>query len=240
MHIYFIRHAQSSNNALWNNSGGSYGRVEDPELTDLGWRQAEKVAEFIQSQQENFQFDQDDIQNLKGMGITHIYSSLMTRAVSTAHCIAEKIDMPVKGWVDIHECGGIFLDDEASGMRKGLPGKTGADLAGRFPRLVLPDELGDGGWWSRPYENLDLWIGRAQKVVERLIRIHGDSDDRIVMVSHGCFFRYFLCALLNLDSENGAWFDMNNVAISRLEINGYTKRVYYLNRVDFLPKELIT
>jgi len=240
MQIFFIRHAQSTNNALWNNTGNSVGRVEDPELTDLGWRQAKAVAEYIRSQQQDYQYDQDDIQNLKGLGITHLYSSLMTRALSTAHSIAEQIHLPVRGWIDIHECGGIFLDDEISGERKGLPGKTGEELANRFPNLIIPDGLGVEGWWNRPYESQDLWIGRAQRVVERLITMHQDHNDRIALVSHGCFFRYFLCAVFNLDANDGAWFDMNNVAITRLEINGDTKRLYYLNRVDFLPKELIS
>jgi len=240
MQVYFIRHAQSSNNALWVNTGSSLGRSEDPELTDLGWKQARAAAEFISSTSGGAVQDPADIQNLNGLGITHLYSSLMTRALSTAHCIAEKIGLPVRGWVDLHECGGIYLDDEISGERVGLDGKTAEALAERFPLLQLPEGLPENGWWSRPYENRERWYGRARRVYEQLLRLHGDGDDRVALVSHGCFFRYFLCAVFGLDASDGLWFEVNNAAISRLEITPDSRRIFYLNRVDFLPREMIS
>lgn len=240
MQVYFIRHAQSSNNALWVNTGSSLGRSDDPELTDLGWRQARIVADFVNSTPGGAVQDPADIQNLNGLEITHLYSSLMTRALSTAHCIAEEIGLPVRGWVDLHECGGIYLDDEISGERVGLAGKTAKALAERFPLLQLPDGLPESGWWSRPYENQELWYGRARRVYEQLMRLHGDGDDRVALVSHGCFFRYFLCAVFGLEDSDGLWFEVNNAAISRLEITPDSRRIFYLNRVDFLPREMIS
>lgn len=39
MTLYLIRHAQSANNDLYDRTGSSLGRVEDPELTPLGGHQ---------------------------------------------------------------------------------------------------------------------------------------------------------------------------------------------------------
>jgi 2,3-bisphosphoglycerate-dependent phosphoglycerate mutase len=36
MQLYLIRHAQSTNNVLWSETGGGEGRVADPELTAVG------------------------------------------------------------------------------------------------------------------------------------------------------------------------------------------------------------
>ncbi|MCA1554236.1 MAG: histidine phosphatase family protein, partial [Chloroflexi bacterium] len=47
MQLYFIRHAQSLNNHLWDQTGDSTGRSEDPELTPTGWKQAELLAAFV-------------------------------------------------------------------------------------------------------------------------------------------------------------------------------------------------
>ena len=48
MQLYFIRHGQSTNNALWDSTSEEKVRVEDPELTDIGKKQAQHLAEYIQ------------------------------------------------------------------------------------------------------------------------------------------------------------------------------------------------
>jgi bisphosphoglycerate-dependent phosphoglycerate mutase len=47
MQLYIIRHGQSVNNALWSTTGSNENRVEDPELTEMGKRQAELVADYL-------------------------------------------------------------------------------------------------------------------------------------------------------------------------------------------------
>ena len=47
MRFYFIRHGQSENNALWDQTGSNSGRNYDPELTAIGREQAERLARFI-------------------------------------------------------------------------------------------------------------------------------------------------------------------------------------------------
>jgi len=79
MQLYFIRHAQSTNNELYESTGSSYGRNEDPELTELGIKQASALAEFLQTGNPNGGARKETA-SPKGFGLTHLYSSLMRRA----------------------------------------------------------------------------------------------------------------------------------------------------------------
>jgi len=47
MQLYFIRHAQSINNALWQENGHNNGRKADPLITEIGKQQAERVGAFL-------------------------------------------------------------------------------------------------------------------------------------------------------------------------------------------------
>ncbi len=49
MQLYYIRHGQSGNNLLWEQTGSNAGRSFDPELSPLGQQQAALVAEFIKN-----------------------------------------------------------------------------------------------------------------------------------------------------------------------------------------------
>jgi 2,3-bisphosphoglycerate-dependent phosphoglycerate mutase len=78
MTLYLIRHAQSTNNDLYDRTGSSLGRVEDPELTSLGVRQARILADYLAEGS-----DRD-----REYGFTHLYTSLMVRSVATATAVS--------------------------------------------------------------------------------------------------------------------------------------------------------
>src|SRR5215213_7908064 len=99
MQLYFIRHGQSANNALWDNTGGSKGRSEDPELTEVSRRQAALLAQYLSENGNRF-------------GFTHLYTSLMIRSVETAIAVGQSLNLPVHAWEDIHESGGIYQDQD--------------------------------------------------------------------------------------------------------------------------------
>jgi broad specificity phosphatase PhoE len=46
--------------------------------------------------------------------------------------------------------------------------------------------------------------------------------------------------LFKLPPENEHWFIMNNAAITRIDFHPDRVEVVYVNRVDFLPSELVT
>jgi 2,3-bisphosphoglycerate-dependent phosphoglycerate mutase len=242
MELYFIRHGQSENNLLWAQTGSSEGRSEDPGLTEVGSRQARRLAELLRQGDitPNAPLTDWDPQNATGFRITHLYSSLMLRAVITGDFIAEALDLPLVGWPDLHESGGIYQRDELSGERIGLPGKNRAYFEAHFPNLVLPEELGAEGWWNRPFEAQEDRPPRARRVLHELLERHGDTEHRVAMVSHGGFYNWLLHAILNLPQMDGHWFVLNNAAVSRLDFGRDAIRVAYMNRADHLSPDLIT
>jgi len=237
MQLYFIRHGQSENNALWMSTGSAKGRSEDPGLTEVGRQQAEFLAQFLRR---DVVANGRDIQNVAGFGITHLYTSLMVRAVDTGTIIARTLDLPLVAWEDLHEYGGIHLRDEQTDERIGLPGRNRAYFEEHYPDLVLPDSLGEEGWWNRPFEEPELRLPRAKRFLRDLMEKHGHTDDRVAVVSHGGFFNYLLAAILDMPGREGYRFVMNNAAISRIDFRDEDTWLVYLNRVDFLPRELIT
>ncbi len=239
MQLYFIRHGQSENNALWMSTGSHIGRNEDPGLTAVGRQQAELLAQFL-SQADPTLRQPSDFQNVAGFDITHLYTSLMVRAVATGTIVARALDLPLVAWEDLHEWGGIYLRDEQTDEPVGLPGRNRAYFEQHFPDLVLPDSLDEAGWWNRPFEEPEQRLPRAKRVLHDLLERHGHTDDRVAVVSHGGFYNYLLVAILKLPGREGFWFVLNNTGISRIDFNEEETWLSYLNRVDFLPRELIT
>jgi 2,3-bisphosphoglycerate-dependent phosphoglycerate mutase len=240
MRLYFIRHGQSENNALWERSGSSLGRNQDPELTEVGRRQAAIIAERLRGDGLASTAKGGDLRNEDEYEITHVYTSLMVRAVATGEIIARALGLPLVGWKDLHEGGGIYLADEETGERVGLPGNNRAYFEVHYPGLVLPDGLGAEGWWNRPFEEREERIPRAKRFLQALLERHSQSEDRVAVISHGAFFNYLMAAILSLSAQGGFWFIMNNAAISRFDFYENEVAIWYVNRIDFMPKALIT
>jgi 2,3-bisphosphoglycerate-dependent phosphoglycerate mutase len=242
MQLYFVRHGQSENNRMWSRTGTSKGRVADPQLTGVGKRQAALVARFLAAPGNDAAREWDPM-NLGGFPITHCYASLMERAVATGHEVAGALGLPLLAWIDIHETGGMFLEDLETGERRSQPGLARSYLEQAYPRLVVPETVTEEGWWNRPFEPEEARSERAGRVLEELVVRHGGTDDAVVFVSHGGFFNYLMRAVLDLgEIENDTlWFAANNASITRIDFfEGGRVVIGYLNRVDFLPPELIT
>ncbi len=239
MEFYFIRHGQSENNRLWATSGSYEGRHEDPPLTDVGREQARRLAEFLRQPGLAHSGELPDIHNVSGFDLTHLYCSLMIRAVETGMAVSEALGLPLVAWEDAHEVGGIHQVDLSSGERQGLPGRNRAYFEEHFPDLVLPDSLAEGGWWDRPCESREQALGRARRFVRDLLTRHGE-DDRVAVISHGDFYNCVLSAIFDLPTDDKAWFSLNNVGLTRINFEGDSVWLAYANRVDFLPPELIT
>ena len=238
MILFYVRHGQSANNALYEATQTDRNRVMDPELTEAGVRQAARAAEALCSGQP---LTRSRAGGAGGFGVTHVYCSLMVRAVHTGQPIARALGLPLLGWTELHEGGGIFMEDPDTGTLTGHPGNSRTALTGRFPELVWPADAGSDGWWNRPFEEPAERPGRARRVLAELLRRHGGTEDRVVFVSHAGFFYWFMNAVLEMAPRRDQWFHIYNTSISCLEFSAEAGvGVRYLNRVDHLPAELIS
>jgi len=241
MRFYFIRHGQSENNALWDETGSSKGRSEDPELTKSGHEQARLLGNYIRTK--DLEARSDGVFGRNGRDaflFTHLYTSLMVRSVMTGTYISRALEIPLQAWPEIHECGGIYQEGENNQSHTGLPGKTRSYFAVKYPNLILPETVTDDGWWNRPFESHEHRPLRAQTVVNLLIERHGGTDDRVAIVSHGGFYMELMRVLFKI-CEPQAWYLMNNTAVSRFDFhdNGEIVLMYH-NRTDHLPANMIT
>ena len=247
MELYFIRHGQSINNVNLRNPDTI--EHSDPFLTEMGLEQAEVLARYLKEKQHITNDKAWNIQNQYGFGFTHIYTSLMERAVATAAPTARALEtVPFTAWTEIHEEGGIYAR-ESDANQKGLSGKPRSFFEKNFPELTLPDAYDESGWWNRPFESDEERQLRADKVLADLIARHGDKESqpegRIVLVSHGGFFMRFISAMLKLPWRQAAydmksWFLLNNCSISRFDIRKDEIMISYINRTDHLPAHLIS
>ena len=244
MQLYIIRHGQSENNALWARTGSSNGRSPDPLLTEIGQQQAQHLAQHIANNWGET-LTEEDLHNRKGYHFTHLYTSLMQRAIVTGSAIAEQVNIPLMAWEIIHEVGGIFERDHDTDERIGLPGPDRAFFTTHYPHLILPDTLGEVGWWERPYEPREQAMLRAKTFLDELQASH-ESSDRVAIITHGGFFVAMLRTLFgfstlnNDESKNRIWLHANNTSITRLDFDERQIDLIYLNRIDHLPTDLIT
>ena len=194
-------------------------RIDDPALTDVGRAQAEQVAENLAAWPDP---------EWHPTGINRVYTSLMLRAVETGAIIAPALGAPLVAWVDTHEVGGLYVEDETTSAFVSRPGKGRAFFARQFPQLSLPPDIGDAGWWFRPFEDDDARPARAQRVWESLLARH--AKDSIALITHLGFYNQLMAVALGLPPPalSQVWFELDNCAITLLE-TGVRVRIFSAN-----------
>jgi 2,3-bisphosphoglycerate-dependent phosphoglycerate mutase len=244
MELYIIRHGQSTNNVIEDVPGYESQRVSDPPLTELGQQQAEKVAEFIATTANPDQKIAQQAASLHlnggGIGITHLYCSAMHRALQTARPIAKALRLQPEVWLDIHEQGGIFLQEEHGLV--GYPGMTRTEIITSFPDYVIPESITDQGWWrvEDACEDWSVTMGRAIRVAKAL-RERADNDERIAIISHGTFIDVLLKALFNQLPSPRFFYYHYNTAVTRLDFLPEGRiGIRYINRFDHLPPDMVS
>lgn len=251
MQVYFIRHGQSVNNSLW--EGEKYmaeGRMADPPLTQKGLRQAEITGDFLALKREacNLMRPELDYQNRTGFHLTHLYCSLMERALQTGVIIAEKIGLPLIGLEDVHEIGGIYHESIIDGLPvvEILHGLGSKELAERYPTVQLNAPIPERGWWLGGKEPLEKRVERVKRVIQFIKDRHGGTEDRVGIVTHGSFTAQLYRQILHLNMKpdidyiTRKGFVSNNCSITRVDDYGQEFLMMYFNRADHLPDELIT
>ena len=235
MNLLLIRHGQSTNNLLYAQTGGSAGRLPDPPLTELGQTQAQALADFAR---------QDETLSR----LTHLYSSLTTRAVQTAAPLAQTLGLRVQGLTHAHETQGLFQHDDA-GQKRGVTGRTHTDLQNDCPALLWPADLPSDQGWPGGFEPNDqaAFSARAGKVVSALLDAHS-PDDWVGLVTHGHFTQFLLMEVLGRHAGYFMTFNTATTCLTRLdnletmdaEVKNLTWLVRWVNRFDHLKSEQVS
>ena len=229
MHVYLIRHAQSQNNVLTAESMSQ--RYVDPALTELGFRQRDKLADFLATQ--------PDIGG--GFAIDRLYTSAMYRSLLTAQPVSQALNRRPIVWPDLHEKGGMYKRE--NGAVQGHGGMTRQDIEREFPAYRLPEAVTDSGWYDRAlgYEPETRSFYRAIKVAQDLSEWR-KQDAVIALISHAGFLDVLLKAIFGqLPSRPHTMrYYHDNTAITRVNYEGSRPILHYMNRVDHLPAAMRT
>jgi len=245
MELYLIRHGQSQNNALADQTN----RVHDPALTDRGRQQADLLAAYLSDGCNRDPW----VDHTSGytihdqtatFGLTRLYVSPMQRALQTAAPIAAALELRPEVWVDLHEHGGMYLEQD--GVITGFPGLTRAEIAADFPTYTLPETVRETGWYDpkKGQENLAGAYSRALSVATELRKQAADPErrgQRIALVTHGTFLDGLLKAFFNQLPSRHQYYLHYNTGFTRIDfLDGERLLLRFVNRGTHLPRELIS
>lgn len=155
--MILLRHGESEFNVVYKKTRVDPG-IRDPRLTELGHRQVSAAVPYLSDRR-----------------IERILTSPYTRALQTAHIVAEAIGVEVQVDPRIGERAAFVCD-------LGTPGPA---LREEWPRLQL-DHLGES-WWPTPIETEESLDARCQAFRDRHSR--EESWKATLVVSHWGFIR---------------------------------------------------
>lgn len=241
--LYLIRHGQSENNAFAAEASADVAeeppRTAEPSLTATGYEQAKCVAGYLARETDKTDL-RDGTPVDGGHGIQRLYTSAMLRALETTQPIATALGLTPEIWLDVHEEGGIWLDEGDGRGAVGHPGLTREEIAEQFPGFVQPDAITDNGWWNRPFERRAELVSRSAQVAADVRRRVRQWEDRVAIVSHGTFISLLVQHLLLGEYVPDIRFSNHNTGVSRLDFDGDSVMLRYLNRIEHLPVSLVT
>lgn len=230
LRLYLIRHGQSLNNIKLDVGTHEF----DPPLTDLGTRQADALANYL-----NHAADSETAKLGGGYGITHLITSPMRRALQTTYPVAQALKLKPEIWVQTHERGGVIVL-QTSGVYH-HPGMTRSEIAQSFPTFDIPHQITDDGWWKhkRGLETQEEVARRAQSVAEELqMKASYATQARIALITHGTFLQHLIQTLIGDPTQT---FLHHNTGITRLDMDstGRTK-LRYVDRIIHLQPNLLS
>ncbi len=240
MKLLIIRHGESTNNLLHATTGGFEGRSPDPLLTPRGQQQAQSLAQAMI----------DGAQPAP----TVIYCSLMSRAIQTAAPLADALDLPIVGHPEIYEAGGPYEGDPTDPVPH--PGASRSELQALTPRIVLPTEAEESGWYHGHGEDDPARAERGAMVIRQMVAAHAGQDYIVGLVCHEWIAQYLIRAAIGFHAVGGVaepWMGLNNtgttfidmeqpVPVTETSHNGASlERVLtWHNNTRHLPLDLIT
>ncbi len=169
----------------------------------------------------------------------------MERAIATGYRVAETSGSARAMAGSTSRDRGMFLYDKTETYVP-KPARNRSYLAAAYPRLVLPDGVTEDGWWNRPLNRKscvhpmragswpNCWrLTRAPVTLVLPLSAMAASSTSI-MGDHGPSGED------PEEEHDPVWFAASNASITAITFTEDQRVVEYLNRVDFLPADLIT
>jgi 2,3-bisphosphoglycerate-dependent phosphoglycerate mutase len=220
--LLLIRHGQSANNAQ-----DECLRVPDPGLTEIGVRQAEALASWLQDH-----------------AVTHLYCSPFLRSLETMRPLANARPLPVRVRSDLFELGGCYSGYEP-GRERGEPGLGRSHLMQAYPTWDIDELIQDAGWWGREYETLHQGRLRAAAVVQWLAAEVGQTQGLHVLIIHADFKRLLLAAMFGASTwiEQGVDLEqarLFNTGVTHCRFTAEGWELLQFNATSHLAQHLVT
>ena len=200
--IYYVRHGESEANV----SRVFSHKVVDHELTDLGWKQARQVADFLGNE---------------AAGCGAIYASPLRRAIQTATPISERLGRPAEIIEEFRELNvgafdGRSIDEHLDAWWAVIDAWASGARDTRFP----------GG------ENHLELTERIKRGIDRVLKPRHDGPH--IIVAHAGVLRAGFSGFANAAPPHRL--AIPNCSVSRIDVDsrGCTYSFAYTARSDFL------
>ena len=196
MELYLLRHGESVNNTLPEDR-----HIPDPELTDLGRAQAERLARAVAL-----------------MAPECIISSPLLRSLQTARPLAAALPgVPWLVWADVAEAHRAHPSD----------GQETALLRERFPEAAFEPDM---PWPGYPGPELAEAAGRrADRLLARLCAAFPEPSRRVAVVAHGGLNQYVLRACMGAPQTGTVALLQDNCCLNHVCFEGEQVRVVRTN-----------
>eukprot|EP00397_Hematodinium_sp_SG-2012_P047066 GEMP01053386.1.p1 GENE.GEMP01053386.1~~GEMP01053386.1.p1 ORF type:complete len:306 (+),score=54.16 GEMP01053386.1:127-1044(+) len=243
-YVYFVRHAESANNAAKKDDR----RAEDPadtpsEPSRKKLKVSERVPDPCVTARGTVQASVTG-RLLERLNVGQVWSSAMTRCLETTkHLAAGLRDVPIKIIVDLHEEGGLFAGPRAlrgenspavfgltqSEIRQFFPDSTKVLFEPTATTKNSTESSGlsestnaNGGWWKGGFEDREHLERRLEAVTDKIFdevrNPTADPDTSVVIVTHGLFLDRLVKHLLRIPFDAPVFVLSENSSCSCLEI----------------------
>src|SRR5579884_424933 len=198
MRVYVIRHGQSTHNA-----NQDIPHNPDPPLTPLGREQAQRTAIALQDAR---------------LGAVALYASPQRRALETAFALQQALQLSPHILPDLCEAGGL-------GEHAGL---CQDEILSEWPGVTLDERITERGWWTGGESDREEagFYQRAEQALALLRARHGESEDTIILVTHGRFGSALLSTILGLGPAGYSHYPFDNCGISRVDYDPHEQVGY--------------
>jgi len=196
--LYLVRHGVTV--------GGEQRRYKgsiDVPLSEEGWAQAEKSAEFIRGdiQRRTEKAHQDDRTPSQ---LSAVYASPLSRAFRTAEAICAPLGMHPVVYPDLRE--------RHFGVWEGM---TFSEIKEQYPEEF-------SAWAHNPLDHAPTGGETTREVESRCIRALNDLLERhkgqsLILVAHGGVNRVILCNIMGLPLEHIFRIEQDNAAVNIIE-----------------------